>query len=155
MKDADRHPAARHGVAELPARPSALIRLALKDLEAVESSPLYKVDMRYWGQSPSDLDNEPCTVGLAGAVMSVTLGTLRSVALLPSDFAKKFKLKLWAVNSFGRGQVSDGCKEMALVTGLDNQAPFDRFDVTPYRDDSTQFKIDMSKMADGLEAAGL
>ena len=49
-------------------KPSELIRLALKDLEACEKDPDYEINMNVWHKPVGD----QCMVCLAGAVMAQT-----------------------------------------------------------------------------------
>lgn len=60
----------------LPTKPSALLRLALEDLEAVEADKKYKVAMGKWHEP-----NGACKVCLAGSVLAKTLQVPRNLDL--------------------------------------------------------------------------
>lgn len=81
----------------LPNIPSALIRIAIKDLEACEISDRYTINMGNWHRQVLkeynydsfrwvELPTFKCSVCLAGAVMSQTLGTNGIGTREPSEF---------------------------------------------------------------------
>ena len=64
-------------VDKLPNKPSELIRLAIKDLSAVEKLKEYKVDMHTWHEAPNDYNYYKCQVCFGGAVMARTMKVSR------------------------------------------------------------------------------
>ena len=133
----------------LPETPSALIRVAVKNMEAVEKSPLYKVDMENAWHRPDPLGVKPCAVCFAGGTMAMSLDADITKEMIPGMFGDD-DYKLWALDSFRVGEVSCGFQLMGL-----SKAPIDDFDVCLYKDEPTMFKQDMRWMVDELEAAGL
>ena len=144
---------------KLPDQPSALIRLALGDLQKCMADPVYKIDMRHW-HMPAD-DESNCSVCLAGAVLAQTFKMLPSTLIHnlhyylsdPNDSDK-----LAALDDFRTGDLVDGL----IVMGFDPQgnsaldgmgqlngglAPFDA-------DDPKIFFDDMNTIADALERCG-
>lgn len=143
-------------IRELPDLPSALIRLALSDLEKVEEAEEYQVNMRDWHiyWDPKDVDTTPdvsgkCVVCLAGGVMAFSMGADRKEDLTPSNFPLKDRVKLSALDDFRTGDVGNGFSRM----GLDH-CPLSDTSKTHYSEDPARFKTEMHKMADDLEAAG-
>lgn len=136
---------------KLPAKPSELIRLALKDLEAVErDKKTYVVDMgRY--HEPNSSDSGKCAVCFAGAVMSQA-GNDPHEDLDPVDFSNSVQAKLVALDYFRVGSIYQALREM--------QIDHPRFlvidaDIAAYSEDPWQFKRDMAKIADALQRFGL
>ena len=125
----------------LPNDPSELIRLAIADLEKVERSHRYRVDMRVWHEPYRGV----CSVCLAGAVMAATLGTTRSQSLIYRDFSDEVRNKLLALDYFRIGSISKGFKYLGIESDLDNVP------ICPYDDEPDQFKRDMLELADTLE----
>lgn len=135
---------------KLPNKPSALIRLALKDLSKVEKDRRYKVNMYSW-HVPSKLTKR-CSVCLAGSVMAKSLGAIRSTECAPSNFEETNKLR--AIDYFRTGNISWGASRL----GFDISHPADQdivVSVTTYEVDPVQFKKDMLKIATTFESIGL
>lgn len=93
---------------KLPDKPSALLLLALQDIDAMEKAG-HTIDMGEWVYK--DLDGK-CSVCLAGAVMlnrfpevEKTLETI-SGSFVPSDFPGSISLKLHALDAFRRGSLA-------------------------------------------------
>jgi len=134
---------------KLPDNVGDLIRLALKDLEACEANPSYKVDMTYWHLY--DESDDICYVCLAGSVMAQRLG-VEHVALeeiYPStcgaDLETTMKLKL--LNQIRHAKDNSE----VLSSYFDNTNVLESgelFDVTAYVIDSEKFKLDMLRLAD-------
>jgi hypothetical protein len=134
---------------KLPDKPSALIRLALRDLEKCERSKRYGINMAEWHKP-----NGVCEVCLAGAVMAKTLSVPANVhldpfAMLPhqDDSARK----LIALDYFRCGQVNAGIINMGVTCG--RYIGPER--ITNYLDNKPQFKKDMRKLAAMLAKEGL
>lgn len=143
---------------KLPDLPSALLRLAMSDLEKVEADPRYTVHMNEWhslyphGESKEMI----CHVCLAGSVMAKTL----EIPINTSDGTNYFDLenrfadwrKLTMLDSFRLGKVEEG------LDWVDKELPDGfprRIDVTSYVAGPKKFKKDMEKIATMLEGAGL
>src|SRR5688572_23601272 len=92
----------------LPKVPSALIRLAIADLEKCEATPGYIVDMAFWHYPAKQ-----CWVCLAGAVMAMSLGADASADMEPSDYVDE-RNKLLAINNFRRGYIEEGLAQLGL-----------------------------------------
>lgn len=135
----------------LPDKPSALIRVALADLRAVEKNPLYDVNMDFWHMPAVD-PTDTCSVCFAGAVMAQRLGIDITDSAGPLDFEQKTFDKLTGLNYFRQGKI-EGALEMMEIDrphGIKRHMP-----VVPYEDDSEQFHEDMQEIATYLEDIGL
>lgn len=132
---------------ELPDKPSELIRLAIKDLEACEKSDAYTTDMLVWHRPSTE--NEKCIVCFAGAVMANTLGADPKTRVEPPHFGEDIEAKLDALDSFKCGEVEEAMEELCVDSKL-----LDR-EVSRYDEGrEKQFKSDMLDLADELEAEG-
>lgn len=133
-------------------RPSALIRLALADLEQAEAADGYQIDMNNW--HIWDDENDVCSVCLAGAVIAFSLDGKRGHEFWPDDFYKDGKPTrtadyLRALDYFRVGALWEGLTSM-------EQEPIDQeIAVVPYEDDPAEFKRDMLEIVTRLEGAGL
>jgi hypothetical protein len=138
---------------ELPDCPSGLIRLALKDLEACECDPQYRIVMEYW-HLPTQTG---CCVCLAGAVMAQTLKTPLTQMVNPrcfydSKLESGTELKLLALDSLRAGNIKAGL----AVMGFEAAPSMPRTWPVPYYGDwPLGFKVEMLKIASMLEQAGL
>ena len=136
---------------QLPDKPSAVIRLAVDDLEKCEGDERYGIDMSEW-HLPTYM-NGKCMVCLAGAVMSQTLGFDLNDYSDP-DFIDDIntRKKMFALNDFRTGHIAYALDRLGFNLPFEILA---RIDVAEYEDNPTQFKSDMRAMADMLEAHGL
>ena len=132
-------------MSQLPDKPSELIRVALADLNKVERSKKYVVDMGDWHLP----DDGVCYVCLAGAVMAKTLGVSPKREMEP--WQTKYDQKLQAIDSFREGSIHNGLGHM----GLSRDSIGKYRDVAPYDADPKAFKKDMRKLASDLAKAGL
>lgn len=130
---------------KLPDKPSALIRVALADLEKCEKDPRYEIEMDHWHQA-----NGVCKVCLAGSVMAKSLGAEPSKGFGPSDFDQDQKLR--ALDCFRTGWIKDALFLMGFQVPYSFQ--HDR-PVTPYAFSPDRFKATLSAISDELEAQGL
>lgn len=136
---------AKQKVAKLPEKPSALIRLAVRDLEKAERARNYKVDMGTW-HTP----NGKCRVCFAGAVMAGTLGASRKDCLSPQSFGDD-AAKLESLDYFRTGHIRLGLQ----INGRETPAAVSNFAVVPdYDEDPKAFKRDMRKLATMLAKHG-
>ena len=136
---------------KLPDLPSELIKLALEDLIIIEADPEYEVDMTDW-HAPNSRGH--CFVCLAGAVMANTLDTSRYEDVVPGEFDEDTRRKLLALNSFRMGYIHIRLKELGISDTIYSDLPME-IPITTYRDDPTEWKEGMNKMASMLEEVGL
>lgn len=85
---------------KLPDKLSALLRLAVKDAQAVEKLPGYKLDMNSW----YEVDGDQCFVCMAGAVMTCTLGVKKRRQLCPEDYDEHTADHLHAIDAMRCGE---------------------------------------------------
>lgn len=107
---------------KLPAKPSALLKLALSDLLWAEKRADIKIDMSEWFTRDND---GVCTVCMAGAVMARTL-KLRDlvvpIVLGVSDFERydsRLASQLSAIDCFRVGHVIEGLEELDIIVSYD------------------------------------
>lgn len=134
----------------LPDQPSALIRLALSDLQRAEQDPDCEVDMAAWVSRRSD---GTCVVCLAGAVMGYSLALWprgRGTMVLPTDLPEA-RAKLRALDDFRRGEVLSAFGWLSLSMPAHMYATRN---ITPYRADPGKFYNDMYRLARDLGRAG-
>lgn len=133
----------------LPDLPSALIRVAVRDLEAVEQDERYIVDMETW-HDPSNVP-DVCSVCLAGAVIA-RAGNSPMHNISPFNFESiDVRFKLCALDSFRSGDIAVGVAYMYMPGR--NTMIKDR-DITEYDLDPARFKREMLVLADDLEREG-
>lgn len=92
-----------------PSKPSELIRLALRDLKAVERSKNYVINMHSWHEP--DETAGVCHVCLAGAVMARSLKAERGSDLTPSEMmhagvSPAWHARLVALDDLRNGQLA-------------------------------------------------
>lgn len=137
---------------KLPGQPSKLIRLAIKDLEAVEGDTRYMVDMRFWHLANYD----SCHVCLAGSVMAKTLNIPEYMywdgymSTVPG-YLRKTVPALHALNYLRIGYLALAFEDLEI--------PFPKtmkpaVSVTNYATDPVAFKADMLDLARQLEERG-
>ena len=137
-------------MSKLPDRPSELIHLALRDMEAAEKSPLYTVDHNVWHQPDYRNHAFTCAVCSAGSIMAMTLGSDPYANLAPSDFDNDTHRKLLAVNSFRQGFVDLAFRQMGL-----GDCPMPHAVVASYGGDSPgAFKRDQRWLTNRLAEIG-
>lgn len=139
----------------LPDQPSALLSLALRDLEKAEKSKKYEVYMGDWhlpsGQY-TDGTPRPCAVCMAGAIMALSLKSPDDQYRFPHDYDPDTHGKLTAVNAFRMGEV---CYALASMGVLGPTAhPQDRR-ITDYNIDSKKFKKEIKCLISELKAVNL
>ncbi len=105
---------------KLPDKMSSLIITALTDLEWVENSSRYKVDMGEWHTPPNSQlpytspHKTKCTVCFAGSVIAKSLGSSARSDRLPDDFDKNTENKLLALNELREGCVLTAAQYMEI-----------------------------------------
>lgn len=129
----------------LPEKLSALIRVAVADLEKVESDRQYKVKMSSWHCPVAGR----CEVCLAGAVMAMSLGAPVGASCLPNGFEDEDR-GLRALDYVRQGYVS-------VTLGVLGVAWPKMWyeDVTPYKVSGPEFKTQLLGIATKLEVKGL
>lgn len=132
----------------LPNKPSALIRVALRDLRLCEEDTGYLINMGRW-HTPGYASVGICEVCLAGSVMAQTLDVDRTEHEHPLSFPRATKTRLYALNLLRVGYV-----EMALDS-LDHPRVMEDRHVVTYENDKELFHAQMNRMADDLEEAGV
>lgn len=99
----------------LPNKLSELMKVALTDLELVESDPSYIIIMDQWHKSQRDSFINKCEVCAAGAVIAKTLKGDMLQTLLPDDFDDNdIGEKLRAINSLRVGEFGSAFFELGL-----------------------------------------
>lgn len=171
------HPEAYQEIGDpLPDKLSALIRVALKDLQAVEKDPRYGVNMGFYHTTvfPS-VKEAGCVVCFAGAVMSCSLEANPEENVYVSEYPVPIFRKLRALNAVRQGNVTEAmgwlygdlrCADSTGVAvsiwGYDpasiekwrHRMPYPYRPVEPYNDDPAKFRHDMEAIAADLEAVG-
>ncbi len=85
----------------LPNKLSALLRLAVKDAQAVAKLKSYRLNMQQW-HNPAGTSGK-CEVCMAGAVMVKELHAPRDKAITPDDYETSVYLKLDAIDDMRIG----------------------------------------------------
>lgn len=132
------------------APPSRIIEMALEDLEAVERTPGYVIDMDVWHDPTSD---GRCAVCFAGAVIAHRIGTPKDVLFECMDCSDALQDRFFALNAFRSGNIRYGL-ELMRIEDAPATVP-QRMQVVEYEDNPTQFKSDMRALAETLRSAGL
>ncbi len=134
-------------MSDLPSLPSALIRLALADLEKCEGDSRYCVVMNTVWHTPS---NNVCYVCLAGAVMAKTLRIPNDRWYSPEQSV--YRKQLSALDAFRSGLIARGLSYLSLT----RPAILPRFiDIPEYCEDREAFHKAMLGLADLLESHSL
>ena len=144
----------------LPDKPSQLIEDALEDLQQVERSNDYIVDMDKWhcpqprgedGEAPLEI----CCVCLAGAVMAESLHSDPDSSLIPDHFLPDTdtRNKLFALEYFRGGMWEDALKEMKIDPPSELLDALHDMELYPadYSMNPDQFKKDLKSASDILK----
>lgn len=99
----------------LPDKPSALIRLALADLEATEKMPEYHINMREFHEGMISTEFK-CEVCFAGAVMARTIKVSPFMNAMPDDFDDATEAKLNALDAFRSGDIEAAFVYLDIAT---------------------------------------
>jgi hypothetical protein len=135
---------------KLPDKLSELIRLALRDLAAVEANPTYKVSMCDSWHEPH---GKVCHVCLAGAVMAKTLATSPREDKVPYEYPDTHTVsRLLALDYVRVGNVDFALVKLKL--GIPETLTTSRI-IPQYDDDPTEFRQAIETLADDLAAHGL
>ena len=133
---------------KLPGQPSKLIRIALADLEKVEKSPAYVIDMSRWHEPRG----ERCYVCLAGAVISRTLSATPGLFKHPCHYGKEY-YALLALNCFRMGKISNAFFYLDLHEDYEVQDIDVPNNLSIYWAPNA-FKKYLNTLADSLESQG-
>lgn len=136
---------------KLPDTLSALIRVAVKDMDLVKADPHYVLDMNAWHEPAVDV----CHVCMAGSVIAKTLNGLIQESISPRDFMSATTRKLICLNAIRRGGLiaawhmfyRGGEADFRYIYGPDEG----NFYVPSYQTNYEKFKDTMLKFADMVE----
>lgn len=146
--------------AKLPNKPSALIRLAIADLTAVEKMKNREVNMGEWHLPTLDYSNNLlCKVCFAGAVMDRTMKVAENTLTQPSAFSRKDEGKFYALDAFRNGSIREAFDCLGLKWPKNLEALNDKWAGAgpPSYNATTRgrdFKRSMRALARDLEKAG-
>lgn len=139
---------------KLPKKPSALLKLALTDVEAVEAMGNVEFDMSEW-IVPAD-DTGTCQVCIAGAVMlnSLKASYVEDVCSFNSVVPQEF----WAIDNFRQGRLMNALEELEISPP--SSFPEQYTDNYVYlsllsENDRQEWKLHMCTIIGMLEAEGL
>jgi len=93
----------------LPDKPSALIRVALADLERTLLSPAYRFDFGEWYEPQPD---GTCTVCLGGGVLAQAVGAGPQTEETWARVSHITTRKLFALSDFALGKIGQGLREI-------------------------------------------
>jgi len=125
--------------------PSRAIYQALRDLEWVERSKRFTVEMGLWFEPEA---HGRCCVCLAGAVLAHA-GNSAKLDLCPSNFNKQTARRLCGLDCFRSGALAAGLEEFGRA--VPNHLP-SYIDIVEYEDDPWLFKQQLRALADLLKA---
>jgi len=144
---------------KLPLLPSALIRVALNDIQEVQRlKKIYKINMGEWHNGRS---NELCELCFAGAVMARTLKASPGQDIMPKEFGIMNGNKLCSLDDFRKGKIKAGMKHWPLYLKVKSNKFFEngtlpeKIPVCAYIGTAKLFRKDMFKVARALEKVGL
>ena len=135
---------------KLPNKPSALIRIALKDLELCENDGRYCVTMDECWHEPTF--NGKCNVCLAGSVMAQTLKMPITRLLFTEDLDEE-ENKLIALDCFRQGDIDSGLTELSM--NISDYKIDSCRRIISYHDNPKLFKSQLLALADDLAKEGL
>jgi len=131
---------------EPPSKPSELIRLALRDLKAVESDPDYVVEMAEW-HAPRD--DGYCALCFAGAVMAKSLQMPRDLDYyFKFDFSPAWEAAFEALNGLRSGQTYKTNERFHVTERVPCRV------IPEYSEDPAAFHLAMEALAAEYEAVG-
>lgn len=131
----------------LPHKMSALLRVALADLDKTEQMSNYEIHMGLW-HSPW-FNKTICNVCLAGCVLAQH-GFPRSRQYHASSVDNNLNRKLSAINALRTGDIHLATFFLHL-----KDSPIDSVNITPYEEDPKAFKRDLGRLVVRLEKHGL
>lgn len=137
---------------DLPRLPSELLALALADLEVVEKSADYVVDMSVW-HSPHARRGGLCSVCMAGAVLTRHFKKSVYIPSVVGVFDEVTVGKLDAIDLLRCGLLRAACRSIGIVDYPDDM--LHSWPVPMYDDDPEEFRESMSQMMKYLRLKGL
>ena len=131
----------------LPTKISALLSLALDDLQKARKHPDYEINMGYWRKM--DFYQGRCLVCLSGALLSFTLKN-KNYCVSPSDFDDETRNRLLALDQLRRGNIYLGLNKMGIPCKEGRY-----WKIPDYQDNPPLFFRRMRRMARKLAAEGI
>ena len=144
-------------VVTLPNTLSALILVALADLEKVEAHPAYTVYMGHWHEPIPSLEpkrDDLCGVCFAGGVMAFSLNTQINEDMGPASFPPAIMHKLYALNNLREGLVTHAYDNLKGNKQGQPQLGWPSENIVDYESNPTLFKFQMRDLASRLATAG-
>ena len=143
---------------ELPNKPSELMRLAVKDLMAIETDPAYTINMSYW-HYPLRIESGEgtitrCAVCMAGAILANTFHMPSNTEQVPDMFSHKTRDALQAIDHFRVGAIQEGCIYMRLPKDSYDFLPWE-IPIASYDSRVLSFYDDMDGLIELFESVGL
>lgn len=137
----------------LPNKPSALIRVALADLERAEKTEGFSVNMNAWHSFNERSGKREVCLGGAVAAFSLQEPPTQIFCFFDVNRAPTLRNKLMAINLFriGGSYIASGlamCNEELHANLTEN------ITITPYSIHPAKFKSDMNNLADLFEKHG-
>lgn len=99
---------------QLPKKMSALLRVAVRDAQALEKSKKYKLAMGDWHVPADESVSGKCEVCLAGSVMARTLGCNPSENMDPHELRPRLADALLAINCMREGDFFSAAAQLGL-----------------------------------------
>ena len=140
---------------QLPARPSELLRLAVRDTKRTHAEDGYEVDMGFWVFVDDKPGSEICAACAAGSIMLWTLGLDEpapaeeldplNVMIHPDD-----RFRLYAIDRFRSGKVGVALNYMPGIVAPDELGPSIRWEVPTFYSGIDGWAKGMLDMADRL-----
>lgn len=144
---------------ELPDVPSALLTLALDDLEKAEVDPRYVIDMNHWHQPALRGSRDMlCAVCLAGSVIAFSLGVPPYHPSRPGNFDADTCRKLIALDEFRAGSYSAALQMLHVRDAeylLSARLRAEFWPTDAYHNAPAAFKARLRALAERLEGMGL
>jgi len=143
-------------------RPSDLIMDGLDDLELIEKSKKYEVNMNEW----HDIGEDVCQVCFAGGIIANRLVSDHLKHVEPHYFKASISNKLYSLDNFREGAVFMGfdklnIKETFYDADFENDDDYnihcnlpDYVTITPYEENKKKFKKEMRELACSLQMLG-
>lgn len=133
---------------DLPNKPSALLSMAMKDLERVERDGRYVIDMQKWHMPRAD--GSLCSICMAGAVLTKHMDPKDICANPEGIFDLPTTMKLMAIDFMRCGSVRDACHMLGhdVVIIANRQVP-------QYDDNPEEFRLAMYAMLAELRSEDL
>jgi hypothetical protein len=143
----------------LPTLPSALIRVAIADLEKAEQDTnTYSINMGDWHRPNASKTGDAhltCSVCLAGSVMAFSLEASDRHSYAPQDYDDATECALEAINALREGFIAVAQDYLDPDMDMPGWEAVDDRIVTHYEEDPAKFKAEMLQMASDLEAVNL